>query len=202
MRRSFAAAGVAATCVLVSPVVASAAEGVPGNPTSMNVKVSGTTVTVTGTCPTEGVQAEASYDIYRGQWPRQLGLMTKKGKIYTRTFTEVPPDYWEATMVCLDGSNGHATRRFRVGVPPGPGWENTPGPTEPTPTKPTTKPTKSKPKPAPQVAVKPQGAPQTGGGPVDDESGVPALVAGGAILLVGAGGAGTWVLRRRNAARR
>ena len=72
-------------------------------------------------------------------------------------------------MVCLDGSNGHLTRRFRVGVPPGPGWENTPGPAGPTTPKP--KPTKpAKPKPAPQVAVKPQGAPQTGGGPADGES--------------------------------
>ena len=194
MRRTLVAAGVSAGCVLLSPVVASAAEGVPGNPTSMNVKVSGTTVTVTGTCPTEGVQAEASYDIYRGQWPRQLGLMTKKGKVYSRTFTNVAPDYWEATMVCLDGSNGHATRRFRVGVPQlTPPWDYTPTPTKPKPTKP-------KPKPAPQVAVKPHGAPQTGGGPADDESAVPALVAGGAILLVGAGGA--VVLRRRASSKR
>lgn len=164
MRRSFAAAGLAAGCVLVSPLVVSAAEGAPGSPTSMKVTVSGTTVTVTGTCPTEGVQAEASYDIYRGQMPKQLGLMTKKGKVYSRTFTDVAPDYWQATMVCLDGSNGHAERRFRVGVPPGPGWENTPGPAgpTPTPTKPAPKPTK--PKSAPQVVVKPQGAPQTGGG--------------------------------------
>lgn len=198
MRRTLVAAGVSAGCVLLSPVVASAAEGVPGNPTSMHVKVSGTTVTVTGTCPTEGVEAEASYDIYRGQFPKQLGLMTKKGKTYTRTFTDVPPDYWQATMVCLDGSNGHAIVRFRVGVPPLPGWgEDTPAPTKPTP-KP--KPTKSKPKPAPQVVVKPQGAPQTGGGPADDGAAVPALVAGGAIVLVGAGGA--WVLRRRAAAKR
>ncbi len=167
MRRSIATAGVAASCVLLTSAVASAGE--PGNPTSMNVKVSGTTVTVTGTCPTEGVEAEASYDIYRGQMPKQLGLMTKKGKIYSRTFTNVAPDYWQATMVCLDGSNGHATRRFIVGVPPLPGWPETP---TPTPTKPAPKPTKPKPKPAPQVAVKPHGAPQTGGGPADDESAV------------------------------
>lgn len=200
MRRSFAAAGVAAGCVLVSPVVASAAEGVPGNPTSMSVKVSGTTVTVTGTCPTEGVEAQAYYDIYRGQFPKQLGLMTKKGKVYSRTFTNVAPDYWEATMICLDGGNGHAIRRFRVGVPPIPGWGDPPASTKPTHTKPAPKPTKPQPKPAPQVVVKPHGAPQTGGGPADDGSAAPALVAGGALVLVGAGSA--WAVRRRNAARR
>ncbi|SED24074.1 hypothetical protein SAMN04489727_7039 [Amycolatopsis tolypomycina] len=200
MRRSTAAAGVAAGCVLLLPAVASAGAPQPGNPTSMKVTVSGTTVTVTGTCPTEGVEAEASYDIYRGQMPKQLGLMTKKGKVYTRTFTNVAPDYWQAIMVCLDGSNGHAIRRFRVGVPPIPGWDDAAGVAGSTPTKPAPKPTKPKPKPAPQVVVKPQGAPQTGGGPADDDSAVPALVAGGALLLVGAGGA--VVLRRRAAARR
>jgi len=196
MRRTLFAAGVSAGCVLLSPVVASADEAYPGNPTSMNVTVSGSSVTITGTCATADVKAEAAYDFYRGQRPVQQGVMTQNGNKHSITFDWVEPGVWYATMSCLEGGTGSWWRMFTVGTP------DTPTPTKPTLTKPTPKPkpTKPKPKPAPQVAVKPQGAPQTGGGPADDESAVPALVAGGAILLVGAGGA--VVLRRRASSKR
>ncbi|WP_410643193.1 hypothetical protein [Amycolatopsis sp. lyj-346] len=151
MRRISATAGVAAGCLLLSPSLASADEPYPGKPTSMNVTVSGTSVTITGTCAASGIKAEASYYIYRGQQPRQSGVMTKNGKKYSITFTGVlPGDHW-AIMRCLDGGTGHDWRKFTVGMPG-----------TPTPTKPAPKPTK--PKSAPQVVVKPQGAPQTGGG--------------------------------------
>ncbi|HET6705569.1 hypothetical protein, partial [Amycolatopsis sp.] len=163
MRRSIATAGVAAGCVLLSPAVASADEAYPGNPTSMEVTVSGTSVTITGTCATDDVKAEAGYDFYRGQRPVQHGVMTQNRNKHSITFTGVEPGVWYATMSCLEGGTGSWSRKFTVGMPG-----------TPTPTKPTPKPTKPKPKPAPQVAVKPQGAPQTGGGPADDGSAAPA----------------------------
>ncbi|MBE8524051.1 hypothetical protein ILP97_42360 [Amycolatopsis sp. H6(2020)] len=189
MRRIWVVAGVSAGCVLLSPVVASADEPYPGNPTSMKVTVKGNTVTITGTCATDAVRALATYDYYRGQSPIQQGVMVQEGNKHYITFTGVQPGVWYATMSCLDGGTGSWSRKFTVGITG-----------TPTPTKPTPKPTKPKPKPAPQVAVKPQGAPQTGGGPADDGSAASALVAGGAIVLVGAGGA--WALRRRASSKR
>ncbi|KDN19017.1 hypothetical protein DV20_27810 [Amycolatopsis rifamycinica] len=167
----------AAGCVLLSPVVASAAETPTGNPTSMKVTVSGSTVTIAGTCVTSGAKAEAGYGVHRGHEPIDTGLMKANGKKQSITFTGVRPGNYEAAMYCHEGGPGSAgvVRNFTVGKP-------------------------GKPKPAPQVAVKPQGAPQTGGGPADEESAAPALLAGGAIALVGAGGA--VALRRRAAARR
>jgi hypothetical protein len=193
MRRTLVVAGVSVGCVLLSPVAASADGPIPGKPTTMSTSVSGNSVTITGTCAASGVDAIASYDVYRGQEPKQSGLMYRNGKRYSITFGGVWPGWYVATMQCLDGGNGSAYRTFSVGI------LDTPTPT-PAPTKPTPKPTKPKPKPAPQVVVKPQGAPQTGGGPADDGSAVPALVAGGAIVLVGAGGA--WALRRRASSQR
>lgn len=189
MRRTLVVAGVSAGCVLLSPIVASADKAYPGNPTSMKVTVKGNAVTITGTCETADVRALATYDYYRGQSPVQQGVMVQNGNRHTITFTGVQAGVWYATMSCLEGGTGSWWRQFTVGVTG-----------TPTPTKPTPKPTKPKPKPAPQVAVKPHGAPQTGGGPADDGSAAPALVAGGVLVLAGAGGA--WALRRRNAARR
>ncbi|WP_152603765.1 hypothetical protein [Amycolatopsis rifamycinica] len=95
--------------------------------------------------------------------------MTRNGKRYSITFTGVWPGYYVATMHCLDGGNGSGYRNFTVGI------LDTPTPTKPTSTKPApTKAKPAKPKPAPQVAVKPHGAPQTGGGPADEESAAPA----------------------------
>ncbi|QKV74710.1 hypothetical protein [Amycolatopsis sp. Hca4] len=158
MRRSIAAAGVAAGCVLLSSAVASADEAYPGNPTSMKVTVKGNAVTVTGTCATADVRALAAYDFYRGQRPIQQGIMVQNGNKHSITFSGVQPGVWYATMSCLEGGTGSWWRQFTVGATG-----------TPTPTKPAPKPTKPKPKPAPQVVVKPHGAPQTGGGPVDGE---------------------------------
>ncbi|MGW4060908.1 hypothetical protein ACWEGE_21665 [Amycolatopsis sp. NPDC004747] len=180
-----AAAGVAAGFVLLSPVVASAAETPTGAPASMKVTVSGSTVTITGTCVTSGVQAEASYGVHNGHEPLDANVMKAVGKGYSLTFEGVRPGTYEAVMFCHEGGPGShpgGIRAFTVGKPA-----------------PSAKPAQPAAKPAPQVGVKPQGAPQTGGGPADDESGATPLVAGGAVVLVGA--AGAWALRRRAARR-
>ena len=148
MRRVLAAVGVAAGCVLLTPVVASAAEPPTGTPASMKVTVSGSTVTITGTCVTSGVKAEGHYGKHDGHEPIDTGVMKVNGKKQSITFTGVRPGSYEAVMFCDEGGYGThqgAVRNFTVGKP-------------------------AKAKSAPQVAVKPQGAPQTGGGPADDGS--------------------------------
>jgi hypothetical protein len=144
MRRVLAAVGVAAGCVLLSPVVATAAEA--ENPT-MKVAVSGSTVTITALCDISGVLAEGGYGTPRGHEPIGWDVMKANGKKRSITFTGVRPGNYVASMYCHEGGpgSGGAVRKFTVGKP-------------------------AKAKSAPQVAVKPQGAPQTGGGPADDES--------------------------------
>ncbi|WP_143263946.1 hypothetical protein [Amycolatopsis kentuckyensis] len=144
MRRVLAAVGVAAGCVLLSPVVVSAAEA--ENPT-MKVTVSGGTVTITALCDLGGDLAEGGYAKPRGHEPIGWGVMKENGKKRSITFTGVRPGSYVASMFCHKGGpgSGGAVRNFTVGKP-------------------------AKAKPAPQVAVKPQGAPQTGGGPADGES--------------------------------
>ncbi|MGW3965290.1 hypothetical protein ACWED2_36115 [Amycolatopsis sp. NPDC005003] len=188
--RISAAVGVAAGLALLSPVVASAAETPTGTPTSMKVAVSGSTVTITGTCVASGVQAEAGYGVHNGHEPLDWNVMKADGKSYSLTFKGVRPGNYEAVMFCQEGGPGDhpgGIRPFTVGKPAKPA--------------PSTRPAQPAVKPAPQVGVKPQGAPQTGGGPADDDSGATPLVAGGAVALVGAAGAGAWVLRRRAARR-
>ncbi|MFB9689129.1 hypothetical protein [Amycolatopsis plumensis] len=189
-----AAAGVAAGFVVLSPVVASAAETPTGTPTTMKVTVSGSTVTITGTCVTKGVQAEAGYGTHNGHEPLGWNVMKADGKSYSLTFTGVRAGTYEAIMYCVEGGPGEhpgGIRAFTVGKPAKPAPSTKPAPSKPT------QPTQT----APQVGVKPQGAPQTGGGPADDESGATPLLVGGAVALVGATGAGAWVLRRRAARR-
>jgi len=179
------AAGVAAGLVLLTPVVASAAETPTGTPTSMKVTVSGSTVTIAGTCVTSGVQAEAGYGVHGGHEPLGWNVMKADGKSYSLTFKGVRPGNYEAVMFCQEGGPGNhpgGIRAFTVGKPAKPA--------------PSTQPAKPA-QPAPQVGVKPQGAPQTGGGPAEDGAGAAPLVVGGAVALVGAAGAGAWVLRRR-----
>ncbi len=193
LRRIAAAAGVAAGFALLSPVVASAADGTStGNPTSMKVTVSGSTVTMTGTCTTEGVKAEGGYGVHRGHEPLDWGVMTADGKKQSVTFKGVRPGNYEAIMFCHESGpvTADVVRAFTVGKP-----------AQSAPSSRPAKPAQPAAKPAPQVAVKPQGAPQTGGGPADDESAATPLLAGGAIALVGAAGAGAWALRRRAARR-
>ncbi|GHG29150.1 MULTISPECIES: hypothetical protein [Amycolatopsis] len=174
-----AAAGVAAGFVLLSPVVASAAD-----PTSMKITVSGSTVTITGTCFTSGVKAEVGIGVSSGQEHIDYHVMAVDGKRQSFTFTGVRPGNYRANMSCSEDREGFGglMRAFTVGKAAKPA--------------PSTQPAK----PAqPQVAVKPQGAPQTGGGPAEDESTATLLVAGGAVALVGVAGA---VALRRRAARR
>ncbi|QKV74711.1 hypothetical protein [Amycolatopsis sp. Hca4] len=177
MRRVLAAVGVAAGFALLSPITASAAEK-PENPT-MKVTVSGSVVTISAVCDTAGTTAEGGYAEPRGHEPIGWGVMKASGKKRSITFTGVRPGNYVASMYCHEGGpgSGGAVRNFTVG-----------------------KPVKPPVKTAPQVAVKPQGAPQTGGGPADDESGgvAPLVAGGGALALLGAGGA---VALRRRAAR-
>ncbi|WIX93080.1 hypothetical protein [Amycolatopsis sp. DG1A-15b] len=183
-----AAAGVAAGFVLLSPVVASAAEG---NVASVHVDVSGSTVTLTVTCVAIGVPAEAHYFARSGDRELGGGSLAPKGNKRSITFKGVQPGDYRAEVYCDKADKDFAgVTRFFVVPKPAPGK-----PAQPT------KPAQPAVKPAPQVAAKPQGAPQTGGGPADDESGATPLVAGGAVALVGAAGAGAWVLRRRAARR-
>ncbi|MEV5718696.1 hypothetical protein AB0L41_32820 [Amycolatopsis mediterranei] len=202
MGRIAAAAGVAAGFVLLSPVVASAAEAPTGNPESMKVTVSGTAMTVTGTCLTEGMTAEAGYRVHGGheppKWGVDWGYMEMVGKRQSITFKGVRPGTYEVTMFCHEGGplTANSVQTITVGKPAKPAQS-----TQPAKPAPATQPAKPAVKPAPQVGVKPQGAPQTGGGPADDESTATPLLAGGAIALVGAAGAGALVLRRRAARR-
>ncbi|MFF1606758.1 hypothetical protein ACFVYA_03170 [Amycolatopsis sp. NPDC058278] len=180
--------GVAAGFVLLSPVVASAAEAPTGNPTSMKVEVDeADNVTIEGTCVNSAVEAEAGYRVPGGHQPILYSDLITGGKTGYVVFKHVPPGKYEAYIYCHEGGPGDhrgPVRTFTVGKPAKPA--------------PSAKPAA---KPAPQVGVKPQGAPQTGGGPADDESAATPLLAGGAIALVGAAGAGALVLRRRAARR-
>jgi len=185
-----AAAGVAAGFVLLSPVVASAAEG---NVASVHVDVSGSVVTLTVTCVASGVPAEAHYFARSGDRELGGGFLAPKGNKRSITFKGVQPGDYRAEVHCdtADKDFAGVTRFFVVPKPAQPG--------KPAQSTQPTKPAQPAVKPAPQVAAKPQGAPQTGGGPADDESGAAPLVAGGAVALVGA--AGALVLRRRAARR-
>ncbi|MGW4060909.1 hypothetical protein ACWEGE_21670 [Amycolatopsis sp. NPDC004747] len=187
-----AAVGVAAGLALLSPVVASAAEAPEGPPPSMEVKVDvDNNVSIEGTCFNSGDEAEAGYG-ERGRKLSEFNEMIKDGNTRYVVFKHVEPGNYEAYMYCHKSGQGsaRAERAFTVGKP-----------AKPAPSAKPTQPAKPAAKPAPQVGVKPQGAPQTGGGPADDESGATPLVAGGAVALVGAAGAGAWVLRRRAARR-
>jgi len=185
--RISAAVGVAAGLALLSPVVASAAEASAGPPPSMKVKVDeDNNVSIEGTCFNSEDEAEAGYG-ERGQKLIELNDMIKDGNTRYVVFKHVLPGKYEANMYChkIGQGSARADRTFTVGKPAKPA--------------PSAKPTQPAVKPAPQVGVKPQGAPQTGGGPADDESGATPFVAGGAVALVGAAGAGALVLRRRRA---
>ncbi|MFB9689130.1 hypothetical protein [Amycolatopsis plumensis] len=176
-----AVVGVAAGLALLSPVAASAGEArMMGDPTSMVVTVSGSTVTITATCVNSGVKAEVGIGLSEGQKHIDYHVMKVDGKKQSFTFTGVRPGRYRANLSCIEHTEGFGglMRAFTV-----------------------EKPAKPAPNPSPQVGVKPKGAPQTGGGPADDESTATPLVAGGAVALVGATGAGAWVLRRRAARR-
>ncbi|GHG29156.1 hypothetical protein [Amycolatopsis bullii] len=181
-----AAAGVAAGFVLLSPVVASAAEAPTGNVASVHVAVAGSTVTVTATCVASGVPADASYFARSGDRVLGGGPLTLNGNKRSITFKGVRPGDYRTEVFCdtHDKDFAGVTRFFTVPKPA-----------------PSTQSAKPAAKPAPQVGAKPQGAPQTGGGPADDESGATPLLVGGAVALVGAAGAGAVVLRRRAARR-
>ncbi|WIX93079.1 hypothetical protein [Amycolatopsis sp. DG1A-15b] len=187
--------GAAAGFALLSPVVASAAEAPTDYPTSMEVVVEGNAVEVKGECSSGDVEAEAGYRVPGRNAPIDHNVMLTNGKTKYVPFKMVSPGRYEAYMVCYEDRPGSpvVVRTFTVGKPAKPAPS----------TKPTqsAKPTQPAAKPAPQVGVKPQGAPQTGGGPADDESAATPLLAGGAIALVGAAGAGALVLRRRAARR-
>jgi hypothetical protein len=191
MRKTAAIAGVATGIALFFPAVASAGTVQQG----LTVKVSGTSATLNGTCVGENVRAEGNYGVRNGHEPIEAGVMKADGHRQTITFENIKPGKYVAFMFCADQPGEKATiTGFTIS-----------GKSATTPT-PTT--SASAPKPAtttarpasPQVAAKPQGAPQTGGGPADDGSGPGALAVGGAAAGVAAVvGAGFWLARRRRA---
>ncbi|SFW64012.1 hypothetical protein [Amycolatopsis australiensis] len=171
MRKIIVAAGVAAGAVLFFPAVASA--GSPG----LSVSVSGTTATLHGTCVGNNVVAEGNYGIRNGHEPYGAGVMKADGHRQTITFENIKPGKYIAFMFCHDQKDGNSTVVDFI-----------------IPGKPAPRPATA----APQVAKKPQGAPQTGGGPGDDEGGIGPLVVGGSAAGVAAvAGAGFWLRRRR-----
>ena len=178
MRKIAVAAGIAAGTVLFFPAVASADSA--GE--SLSVKVSGTTATLHGTCVGNNVLAEGNYGVRNGHEPYGAGPMKAAGHRQTITFENIKPGKYIAWISCHDRADGRSTIvDFTISGNK---------PTAPSSTA----------APVPQVGKKPQGAPQTGGGPADDESGSGPLVVGGSAAAVAAvAGAGFWLLRRRRA---
>ncbi|MFJ1760376.1 hypothetical protein ACIOD2_08675 [Amycolatopsis sp. NPDC088138] len=187
MREIAAIAGIAAGVALLFPAVASAGTAEQ----SLSVKVSGTSVTLHGTCVGENVHAEGNYGVRNGHEPIEAGVMKADGHRQVITFEHIKPGKYIAFMSCADQPSGESTIvDFTISSG-----------------KPTSTPT-AKPKPetttaapaAPQVVKTPAGAPQTGGGPADDGSGPGVLAVGGSAAgLAAAAGAGFWFVRRRRA---
>jgi hypothetical protein len=175
MRKIAVVAGVAVGTALFFPAVASAGSVAE----SLSVKVSGTTATLHGTCVGTNVQAEGNYGVRNGHEPYGTGVMKADGHRQTITFENIKPGKYIAFMFCADRTDGKSTIvDFTI---------------------PGKKPAAGSPA-APQVSKKPQGAPQTGGGPADDETGSgPLVVAGSAAGVAAVAGAGFWLLRRRRA---
>jgi hypothetical protein len=192
IRTTIVSAGLAAGFALVSPIAAVAATDGTGTAPppakeTMTLSVSGNRLTINGTCTATGVLAEAGYGVHNGHEPVQAGPMTANGYHQTITFTDVRPGTYEAYMYCHNQSDGQSlVKKFTI----------------PAATKPARTETPTTARKAPQVAVRPQGAPETGGGPADDGTDPTGFVLGGVAVFASAGGAGFWALRRRALARR
>lgn len=151
VRRGLAAAGAAALLAGVGAVPAQAADvlwGIGPSPVQPGGQVHVSMRAWAGGCApgtpvtSPGLVAPIKWHGEAGNFPSYLGTGTVVKK----------PGKYVATFTCEDGRK--ASAKFVVAGTPAP--DPTPTPTKPKP-KPTTK-------PAPQVVVKPKGAPQTGGG--------------------------------------
>jgi hypothetical protein len=185
-RKSFALAGLVTGFVVLSPVAAFA-----GNNTqteTLSVSISGSSVTLHGTCSPATTRAEGAYGVERGHEPYNTGLMAMKGGKQTITFADVKAGNYIAFMFCVEPNE-----------PTGSGDSTVKAFTMPAPQKPAKPVTKPEPVVQEQVAKKPQGAPDTGGGPVEEGSDVALLAAGGAAAAAGVGGLAFFALRRRRA---
>ncbi|MFD8492431.1 hypothetical protein [Amycolatopsis sp. NPDC059657] len=178
IRKSVVIAGMAAGFALLSPVAALA--GDQGVDHKLTISVSGSTITLHGTCAKPNEHAEGNYGVPNGHEPFGAGTMKANGIKQSISFKGVKPGKYIAWMFCDsdgEGSQGTINSKqvaFTVAAP-----------------KPAAE-TK-----APQVAEKPKGAPQTGGGAEaanDAGIGTAALGAGAALAL---GGGGFFALRRR-----
>ncbi|WP_370945861.1 hypothetical protein AB5J62_43320 [Amycolatopsis sp. cg5] len=173
----------AAGFALLSPVAALA--GSPGVDHKLNISVSGSTVTLSGVCAKPNDHAEGNYGVRNGHEPYGTGTMKANGNKQTISFKGVKPGKYIAWMFCdsdAEGSSGTINSKevaFTVGAP-----------------KPATE-TKAPQTKAPQVAEKPKGAPQTGGGAeAAADAGIGTAAAGAAAALA-IGGGGFFALRRR-----
>ncbi|SDX33139.1 hypothetical protein SAMN05421504_1021061 [Amycolatopsis xylanica] len=183
IRKSVVIAGMAAGFALLSPVAALAGDHVVDH--NLKVSVSGSTVTLQGSCAKPNEQAQGHYGVRNGHEPIGIEAMKANGTKQTLSFKGVKPGKYIAWMFCDSDSapNGGSISGklvdFTVGAP-----------------KPATE-TKAPQTKAPQVAEKPKGAPQTGGGAeAADDAGIGTAAAGAAAALA-IGGGGFFALRRR-----
>lgn len=177
MRKIVFAAGIAAGLALLTPAVASA--GTAPVKQTLSVTVSGNSITLQGTCAGSGVYASGDYGYPHGHEPLgNGGAMKVDGHRQTATFQNIKAGKYVAFMWCEDSGKSTVVD---FSIPAAKKTE------------------KQEPARTNQVAKKPVGAPQTGGGPADDSGVDPLLVAGGAVGVTAAAGAGFWLLRRRRA---
>lgn len=182
IRKSVVIAGMAAGFALLSPVAALA--GSPnGVEKSLSISVSGSTVTLNGVCAEDKVGARWGWGVKNGHEPFGEGRMKSSGHKQTASFKVSKPGNYVAWFACDEmGEQGAEPMEKPFTVSP--------------PQKETVKPK------APQVAEKPKGAPQTGGGAeAADDAGIGTAAAGAAAALA-VGGAGFFALRRRRANQR
>lgn len=97
-----------AALAIAAPSIASA------DAPAMSVTMSGNTVTISGTCPKGGTDAEAWYGVSGGQ-SRAIASkkMTNKSGKLSATFSGVAPGTYDAVMGCQSATDT-AVQRFTV----------------------------------------------------------------------------------------
>lgn len=173
IRKSVVIAGMAAGFALLSPVAALA--GDHGVDHKLTISVS-----LHGTCAKPNEHAEGNYGVQNGHEPIGTVTMKTNGTKQSISFKGVKPGKYIAWMFCdSDGEGSQPTINSKQVA------FTVPAPKPATETK------------APQVAEKPKGAPQTGGGAeAADDAGIGTAAAGAAAALA-LGGGGFFALRRR-----
>jgi hypothetical protein len=98
---------VAAALALAVPVVAAA------DKPAMSVKVSGNAMTISGTCPKGGKEAEGWYGKPNGHEPIKTGAMKNNNGNFSITFAGVAPGTYDVVMGCQSASDT-AVKRVSV----------------------------------------------------------------------------------------